>query len=225
MHFDDGESRAQYAVLHLDSSFLRLCPTRDSGWGTSIVLLPCLWSGGLLFQGAGVAVHWEARGRDLVLAARGRIGLIDVDLDVRINPPESGHLSAEVRGRAIGTMPLDRREGEAFRLVTLSSMRIGERQWDAKSAYADDRAFALGEPGWTVAPEPRVLATRFGLVGGSSEWKPRAPTVEVELGHRHRIVGWLTRSSDPSGDNVSLWAATPFVARAWRYTIHASRAT
>lgn len=221
--FGDGASRAQYAALHLDSSYFRLCPSPDSGWGTSVVLLPAVWWHKQLLQGAAVAVSWTAEDDGVLLRARGRIALLDVDLEVQISPPADGNLSARVSGRAAGDVHLDPREGEAFRLVTLSSMRVGDRLWDTRSAYADDRAFALGHPGWIVDARSGVLASRLGLVGGTSDWKANAPTVEVELDRPRVVGGWLGRSGDPNGDNVSLWCATPTVSRAWSYTIHARR--
>lgn len=220
LSYADGGGRAQFGALHLDSSYLRLVPSRDSGWGTSIVLLPALWSHGQLIQGSGVAVYWTVAGERLRLAGRGRIGLLVVDLEVEVSPPADGRLSARVNARVGGKMHLDRREGEAFRLVTLSSMRVSERLWDAKAAYADDHRAALGRSGRIFGASASVLAKQLGLVGGTSEWKPNAPSVEIDLDRRRRVGGWLTPGRDPSGDNVSLWVATSTIARAWSYTIH-----
>ena len=223
--FGDGASRAQYAALHLDSSYFRLCPSPDSGWGTSAVLLPALWWHDQLLQGAAVAIDWRSEGSDLLLSARGRIALLDVDLEARVSPPTGSHLSIRVSARTAGEAHLDPREGEAFRLVTLSSMRIDSRRWDARSAYADGRSFSLDQPGWIVDARAGRLASRLGLVGGTSDWKRRAPTVEVELDRPRVIGGWLTRGDDPNGDNVSLWCATSAVQAAWSYTLHAWRTT
>ncbi len=225
MLFGGADSRAQHAALHLDSSYFRLCPSPDSGWGTSAVLLPALWSHGQLFQGAAVAVDWMAEGSSLILRAWGRVALLDVDLEVRLSPPAGGHLSAQVSARATGEAHLDPREGEAFRLVTLSSMRIDDRRWDARSAYADSRTFALDKPGWVVDARSGLLARQYGLVGGTSDWKRNAPTVEVALDRPRVVGGWLSRSGDPNGDNVSFWCATPTVAREWSYTIRAWRSS
>ncbi len=224
MLFGGADSRAQHAALHLDSSYLRLCPSPDSGWGTSAILLPAFWTRGQLLQGAAVAVSWAAKGKDLLLEARGRVALLDVDLEVGITQPTDGRLSARVGARARGEVRPDQREGEAFRMVTLSSMRIDDRHWDARSAYADDRALSLDRPGWIVDARSGLHASRFGLVGGTSEWKRNAPTVEVALDRPRVVGGWLSRSSDPNGDNVSLWCATRTVQDAWSYTIHARRA-
>ena len=223
LYFDDGAGPAQHAALHLDSSYLRLVPSRDSGWGTSIVLLPALWSHEQLFQGSGVAVYWTVEGNRLSLAGRGRVGPLEVDLEVDLSPPAEGHLCARVSARVRGKIHLDRREGEAFRLVTLSSMRLSDRLWDARAAFADEQEYPLGPAGPIVDFRANRRATRLGLLGGSSEWKTNAPTVEIELDRRRSVGGWLTRGRDPSGDNVSLWAATSTIARSWSYTIHARR--
>jgi hypothetical protein len=222
--FGDGDARPQYAVLHTDSSYLRLCPSLDSVWGTSAVLLPAFWWHGALLQGAAVAVHWGVEESSLLLRARGRVALLDVDLEMRLSPPGDGHLRVEVSARAAGDVHPDNRPGEAFRPVTLSSMRIGSRKWDAQRAFADYREYALDQPGWIVDARSGVLASKFGLVGGTSDWKRNAPTVEVELDRRRAVGGWLTRSDDPNDDNLSLWCAADTVPREWSYTLHAWRA-
>jgi len=41
--YGSGEDFPQYAALHTDSGYLRLIPTCDSGWGTSVVVTPSFW--------------------------------------------------------------------------------------------------------------------------------------------------------------------------------------
>src|SRR5689334_2394604 len=42
--YGSGSSFPQYAVLDLSSSYLRMVYSMTSQWGTSVVLLPALWS-------------------------------------------------------------------------------------------------------------------------------------------------------------------------------------
>lgn len=211
----------QYVALHLDSSYFRLCPSVVCGWGTSVVLLPALWSQGHLFQGAPVAVQWKANGDYLRLSARGRVGLLDVDLDMSIAPPSENHISVRVHGKSMGSMPLDHRPGEAFRLVTLSSMRVADHLWDAQAAYANDRYFEVSKNGWVVPQEPELKAQEFRLIGGASSWKKNAPTVGIALDQYRQIAGWRTPSDCTSDDNLSLWATGDATQQSWDYSINA----
>lgn len=213
----------QYCALHLDSSYFRLCPSVVCGWGTSVVLLPAFWSHGRLLQGAPVTVEWEAIGDDLHLYARGKVGRLDVDLDLTLDPPSLGHIIARVHGQSRGEMPLDQRPGEAFRLVTLSSMRVADHLWDACIAYADDKHFEIDRNGWFLPTEPVLQAREFGLVGGTSKWKVNAPTIGIALDRPRQIAGWRTPSDCTSDDNLSLWAAETTSEQTWDYTIHAWR--
>jgi hypothetical protein len=219
-HGRDGHF-PQYAALHLESGYFRLNYGPESGWGTSVVLLPSFWSGGRLHQGAPVQASWTPVCGQLVVDVAGTISGLSANTAVRLNPPAGDSITAAVTVRTRGDMPLDNRPDEAFRLVALSSMRIAADTWDARSAFLGDRPLAIPESGWIVRPPLR--GTRFGLVGGTSTWKRNAPTIEIVLEDRRAISGWVTPRRDQTEDNVGLWAATEGVAREWRYRITARR--
>ena len=216
----EGAEAFQCAAVHLDSGYLRLIPTADSGWGTSVVVMPAFWEGGEYHQGA--PVHAEgmdvdvAEGR-LTLRLRGRIGGLEVRLGVTLRDPAGGAIRAEVEARTEGTVQLDDRPREAFKPVMLSSMRISGTQWDAQGVVTDDAEHAIPAEGWMLAGP--IEARTFGLRGGDSEWKPRAPTVLIEWPEPVAVAGWVTRSEDPNDDNLGLWAATDEVLTEWTYTV------
>jgi hypothetical protein len=69
----------QYAALHTESSYFRLVFGPDSGWGTSVVLLPSFWSGGQYYQGAPITADWKIVGDDLVVSFDGDLSTLHVD--------------------------------------------------------------------------------------------------------------------------------------------------
>ncbi len=226
-------------MLHRRDGFFRLAPPGTT-WGTSAVLPPALWTGGRYVQGAPVVVSWRLAGASLLLALGGAPGGLPFLATVRLGPPgagpgggpEGGVLRAAVRvclGAAGPRLPLDPRPGEGAKLVTLSSMRVSRRRWDAQEALAGGRCLSLpsgagragAKGGWLAWPP--VPASAFALLGGSSAWKVAAPTVGVRLDRRLAVTGWLTPSRNPNGDNLSLWAAAPAFPPEWRYTLTARR--
>ena len=216
--YGSGIDFPQYGVLHLESSFLRLNYGPSSSWGTSIVLLPALWTGGSYRQGAPVDVAWHVEGRDLVLSVTGAIDELDIVLSVRLSPPvKELRFIADVEATVEGSVPLDDRPGEAFKPVVLSSMRISPTVWDAQTACAAKQSYIIPHDGWIVSPH--VVGQTLALIGGTSEWKMNAPSVFVELEQPMTITGWVTPSQDPNDDNVGLWAATNEVLPSWRYRI------
>ncbi|MBU0673409.1 MAG: hypothetical protein KJ950_02045 [Proteobacteria bacterium] len=189
----------------------------DSGWGTSVVLPPSFWAGGTYNQGTAVAATWNTDGGDLLLTFSGTISTLGIEGEVRLSPPADNAIAAQVSVTTNGTVELDSRPGEAFKLVMLSSMHISENNWDAQSAFAEAQTYPLPESGWII--DPSVNGTILGLTGGTSLWKTNAPTVEIVLAQAAQITGWVTGSGDPNDDNLGLWAASDEVLSDWSYTI------
>lgn len=218
-----GSQFPQYAALHLDSSYFRMVYSPQSGWGTSVVLMPAFWSGGRYHQGVPVTASWRTEGSDLLLLLSGTIASLQVSLEVRLSPPVKNSLVARVKTLSVtGNVVVDNRPGEAFKPVMLSSMHISATQWDTRAAYIEGRIYNLPSNGWVVYPAR--TGSRFGLIGGTSSWKTNAPTIEVVL-HQPRplqITGWITYSTNPNDDNVGFWAASSQVLREWQYTLRAT---
>lgn len=235
VHHGAGAHHPQYAALHLDSSYLRLTPGPASGWGTSLLLLPSFWSGGRLRQGAPVTAAWRADGPDLLLAVASAIGGLVVSIDLRLAPPGAAGLTARVAARVTGSASVDDRPGEAFKIVTLSSMRVSPTAWDASAAEVGGRPVAIPSRGWIG--HPPAIATTLGLRGGTSAWESNAPTIGVALDRPLACVGWVSPcqcspritaisdspSADPNDDNVCLWAGSDALLPAWSYTVTAAR--
>lgn len=221
--YGSGGHFPQYAALHLDSSYFRMVYSPQSGWGTSVILMPAFWSAGRYYQGAPVTATWRTEGSDLLLWLTGRISGLQVSLEVRLFPPAPGRLVAQVRTRSVtGTIPLDNRPGEAFKPVMLSSMRISATQWDVQRACVEGCLYSLPTSGWVVSPP--VTGGRLALIGGTSQWKTNAPTIEVVLRSPRplQVTGWVTYSTNRNDDNVGFWAAAPQVLREWQYTLSAT---
>ena len=211
----------QYGLLHLDSGFFRLNYGPASGWGTSVILLPALWSDGVYHQGAPVDATWQVEGAELILTVTGTIASLDVSLTVRLYPPVRNlRILADIEATIEGSAPLDHRPGEAFKPVMLSSMHISATQWDTQAACAAAQSYAIHEDGWIIWPH--VVDQTFGLIGGTSEWKVNAPSVLIELAEPMTITGWVTPSEDPNDDNVGFWAASDSVLSSWSYRIYTS---
>jgi len=214
----------QYAALDLNSGYFRLIPDTSSGWGTSVVLVPCFWSGGAYYQGTRVTCTSLSDGADLVLTVRSSYSIgaatLQAVTQVRLQPPGNRQLFAQVSTTTSGTVPLDHRPGEAFKPVMLSSMHVSATQWDCRQAFLGTAtSSALPADGWVL--QPTTGARRFGLRGGTSVWKPNAPTVEVMLDDAgaSNIAGWVTSSLDPNADNIALWAASTDVLHSWSYKL------
>lgn len=218
-----GARLSQYGVVHTTSSYFRLVYGPSSGWGTSIVLLPSFWSGGVYYQGAPVKVTCRIVNPNLVLTLRGTIHSLTVTVRVVISPPTASSITAQVRATVSGSVSLDTRPGEAFKPVMLSSMHISKTVWDTSRACTDTKCYTIPPSGWIIPPRPVVKSLSFRLVGGTSTWKTNAPTVKITFPVRRQIAGWVTPSSDPNDDNVALWAAANTVLAAWNYTILVSR--
>ncbi len=216
-----GTDFPQYAVLHLNDSYFRLNYGPISNWGTSVILLPALWSGGVYYQGAPVTATTVITGSLLTISVNGTIGGLEISSEVRLWPPKKNEaFNVQVTTNVQGSVQLDPRPGEAFKPVMLSSMHISSAIWDTQAAYACLRTSPIPESGWIF--QPPAYVNIFGLQGGTSTWKTNAPTIEITLDRAMQVTGWVTPSSDPNDDNVGLWAASDEVLPSYSYTITAA---
>lgn len=223
--YGSGTNFPQYGALHLGSSYFRLNYGPNSGWGTSIILLPAFWSNGIYYQGAPITAAWEIVNLDLQLSITGTIAGLTVSTQVTLSPPTDGSITARVTSVATGSVSLDARPGEAFKPVMLSSMNISPSQWDARAAFANCQSFSIPESGWIIQAQPPVTAHNFGLLGGTSDWKTNAPTTWITFEQPMQVAGWATASDNPNDDNVGLWAASNEVLPSWDYTVSVTSAT
>jgi hypothetical protein len=217
--YGSGSDFPQYAALHTDSSYLRLNYGPGSEWGTSIILLPSFWEAGKYYQGAPITVAWRSEGVDLVILFTGSISGLQVRGQIRLTPPAPNLISGAVMVQVHGKANLDHRPGEAFKPVALSSMHISVDCWDVASAQVDLQSFRIPARGWIIRPP--AIGRVFALRAGSSSWKTKAPTLEIELDEGLEITGWKTDSFNPNDDNLSLWAASDRVIHFWQYSFTA----
>ena len=223
--YGSGVDFPQYAALHLRSSFFRMVYSRAAGWGTSVILLPALWSKASCptdyCQGAPVTASWRKSGADLVLSIHGTIATLKVAATVTLTPPAKKTLVAHVSTKVTGTIKLDKRPGEAFKPVMLSSMHDSSTLWDSRTAFIRTRVRRFPPSGWII--HPPVTTRNFGLRGGTSSFKNNAPTVEVTLKQRRPVTGWLKRMNPPNTnkDNVGFWCAANKVLPSWSFSVTA----
>ena len=219
-----GRNFPQYADLDKKSGYLRMINSTAAGWGTSVILLPALWSHASCpadyCQGAPVRASWRTSGPNLVLSVHGTIATLKVAVTVTLTPPSGSTLTAKVTTKVTGTVQLDgNRPGEAFKPVMLSSMHDSATVWDAAAAFTGTGSRPFPPRGWIIHPP---AATRdFGLQGGTSTWKKNAPTIDVTLDRSRPVTGWLTADANPNDDNVGLWCAASKVLPSWSYTLTA----
>ena len=231
--FGSGVDPPQFAALHPKSGYFRLvCKTT---WGTSIVLPPVFWSGGVLTQGMPLEATHYVEGDRLVIDATGNKNGLKVTLRVALSPPGDGRIEAVVDGKCEGAVALDAKPGEAFKPVMLSSMRIGcgadgvSKEWDARAAIVEGRPDlefddTVASHAFFLPPTP-FKVRRFGFRGGKSRFQPAepAPTVEILFPDPVQIAGYRTRSCDHDDDNLAFWAGSDTVLSSWHYTITAMR--
>jgi hypothetical protein len=134
--------------------------------------------------------------------------------------PTGACLTARVAARVTGSARLNDRPGEAFKAVTLSSMRVSATAWDASAADVDGRLLTIPRRGWIG--DPSATATTLGLRGGTSAWKRSAPTIVVALDRPLACAGWVSPSTDPNDDNVGLRAGSDHLLSRRRYTVTAA---
>jgi hypothetical protein len=217
--YGSGGGLPQYAVLDLNSSYFRMTYNSDAGWGTSIVLSPSFWTDGTYHQGSHVDANWEINGSDFVISIWGTVSELQFQGEIIMAPPYENTLTASVTIEAQGNINLDERPGEAFKPLMLSSMHISEDVWDAQTAYVDSQSYAIPVSGWIINPPD--TGSKFGLVGGTSDWKVDSPTIEVLLNKNMIITGWVEPSNDPNDDNVGYWASSDEMLTEWSYSIYA----
>lgn len=175
------------------------------------------------YQGVPESFSYAASvvGETLYVDCKAEILGVQVDLDISFSPPAEGKFDARVWVEAV--FPEDfflAPRFDAFKPVMLSSMRISETLWDCVTAVAGEQLVDVPYEQGLVLEMP-VLADSFALVGGTSDWKEHAPTIEIELNQEMEIQGFVTASEDPNDDNIGYWAATPGAIESWAYTVHA----
>jgi len=222
--YGSGTNFPQYAVLDESSGHFRVINSTTAGWGTSVILLPALWSKASCpadyCQGAPVRATWQTSGAKLVLSVHGTIATLKVAVTVSLTPPAHGTLVARVSAKVTGTVTLDsNRPGEAFKPVMLSSMHDSSTVWDARDAFTGTHVHQFPPSGWII--HPPVTTADFGLQGGTSSWKKNAPTIELTLTRKQPVTGWLTADANPNDDNVALWWAASKVLPSWSFTLTA----
>lgn len=221
--YGSGTNFPQYAVLDLRSGYFRMVYSTTSGWGSSVILLPALWSKTSCptdyCQGTRVTSTWRRSGTDLTLSVHGTIATLKVAVKVTLTPPVGNQFAAHVSTSVAGTVRLDHRPGEAFKPVMLSSMRVSPTQWDTRSAFTGTRIYRLPTSGRII--HPPAFSRDFGLRGGTSSWKKNAPTIEVIVDRRLPVTGWVTQLSppDPNDDNVGFWCVASRVLSSWSFTV------
>lgn len=214
-----GSAGLQYAALHTESGYFRMNAGAGSAWGSSIVIVPCIWSGGRYFQGAPTTATWRADGANLLISFAATVSTLSVHGEVRLEPPAQNALTATVTVSVDGNAALDTRPGEAFKPVMLSSMHVAGDVWDARVAFVDAQVLEIPTEGWLI--QPGIRTTFFGLTGGTSNWKTNAPTIDVLMDQNLQVTGWVTRSTNPNDDNVGFWAASEDILRRWQYRLRA----
>ena len=214
-----GTYYPQCAAFHLNSGYFRMNYATGSGWGTSIVVLPSLWSNGTYYQGAAVTVgELGVDQGDLIVPFTGTIATLSVRGSIRVKAPANDAVQAAVTVSDVtGYVTLDNRTGEAFKPLLLSSMRIDADHYDASAAFVGTQDFTIPSNGWMITPP--ASGAHFGLRGGTSSWKIDAPTVEIDLPQAMPVTGWVTSSTNPNDDNIGMWSASDTIMRAWTYTI------
>jgi len=221
--YGSGVDFPQYAALHLRSSFFRMVYSRAAGWGTSVILLPALWSKASCptdyCQGAPVTASWRRSGSSLVLSMHGKIATLKVAATITLTPPANRTLIAHVSTKVTGTIKLDKRPGEAFKPVMLSSMHDSSTMWDSRAAFIGTRVYRFPSSGWII--HPPVTTRDFGLQGGTSSFKKNTPTIEVVLSGGRPVTGWLQKTSNHKNDNVGFWCAANKVLSSWSFSVTA----
>ncbi len=224
--YGDETSSPQYAALHKNSGYFRLIPTTDSGWGTSVVIVPSFWEETLsadvgktpvYHQGTPITVTYKTQGDDLLFNYSGTIYGLSFIGTILLNPPANDAITATVDVTTTGDINLADKPDEAFKPVMLSSMHESSTIWDCSEAFIGSNTYPIPTSGWIVSPA--VSNTQFGLKGGTCEWKTNAPTIEININQAMPATGWVTESTDPNDDNVGFWAASDQVLRSWSYTI------
>lgn len=198
--YGSGTNFLQYAALHLNSSYFRMNYGPESGWGTSVVIMPSFWESGEYYQGAPITYECAVENDNFIITIRGSLLNLHASGKICIFPPSGNSIVAEVSMNTTGDLNLDNRPGEAFKPLMLSSMHISTEMWDAESAFVSMQSFTIPASGWIISPS--ITGKVLGLKGGTSTWKTNAPTIKITLIESMPITGWVQPSSNPNDDNV-----------------------
>ncbi len=161
-------------------------------------------------------------GEDLVFNYSGVIAGVSVSEVIRFSQPEDRQFVANVTATtdAPDVINLANRPGEAFKVACFSSMRISENSWDAHEVTIGSTRMDLPfTEGWIQ--QPPIVTNEFSLLGGTSDWKENAVTMEIAMDGAYEITGWVTGSNNPNDDNIKLWAAKNEALSRWSYRITA----
>jgi len=93
--YGSGTSYPQCVAFHA-SGYLRLVCGPGCTWGTSIVIVPALWAGGMYHQGAPTTASWTTENGDLLISYSATIAGLAVSGQVRVSPPGVDSISATV---------------------------------------------------------------------------------------------------------------------------------
>lgn len=213
----------QIFALHKNDGAMRLTYLPDGSWGTAVYPLG-YWHDDYYVKGITIDnFDYHEQSSNLVLELTASTQDIDtIDYIITLYPPQDNSTRANVEMTISNTIELDNRpvQGETFQLAVLASMNIGNNLWDAKQAYA----------GVTVVDTPdsefifdNVIRTRkFGLIGGTSDWKENAPTIKIISDRDVYIQGWVTPSTDTDDDNIGMWGGQDEMVLSWSYAVEST---
>jgi hypothetical protein len=233
----------EYAVFDTGSSYFRLVPDTSSAWASSLILNPAYWSNGSLNQGGSLTLQsHEIVNGNLVLTFTGYIGSLGTASKVTIHPPATAvtgtnavnSIEADVDVTVSGSVTLDQRPGEAFKIVQVSSMHDSDAIWDNQYIQsASGKKFEYPNvTGWVIADN--VVSTKnFLLQGGISSWQQQssnglaAPSIAVTLDKARPVLSYQTADNNPNDDNILVWTASDnngeTVQSHWTYSVKAQR--
>lgn len=219
-YYSNG-SYPQVFALHKNDGAMRLTYLNGGGWGTSVYPLG-YWHNGYV-KGIDISgFSYHEQGSNLVLeltAFTQDIGTINYI--VTLYPPEDNLTKAKVEMAISNTIELDNRpvQGEAFQLAVLASMNVDNNLWDAKQAYAGEIIADIPDSEFIF--DNVTQTTKFGLIGGTSEWKENAPTIEIISDRNVYVQGWVTSSTNPNDDNIGMWGGLDEAVLSWSYEVKA----
>jgi hypothetical protein len=231
------------AEFDMGSSFFRLSPDSSTAWASSILLNPAYWSNNIYNQGGTLTLqsHSVVNG-NLVLNFTGIIGSLSTASTVTIHPPAMAvtgtnavdSIQADVSVAVTGSVVLDQRPGEAFKVMAVSSMHDSDTVWDNQYIQSGSGSkFTYPDAGGWIVPNGAVTANNFLLQGGISNWQTQsssgraAPTISVTLDKARPVLARDTADTNPNHDNVEAWAASDndgeTVQSSWTYSVKAQR--
>ena len=159
---------------------------------------------------------------------------LTTSVTVRVHPPSSGRIVAEVSARTVqdppGSVVPVARSAETVKPALLSSMAAATDVWDASAFYAGATSVSPLPPSGWIFPTP-VEASAFGVRGGTSRWqrltsggKP-APRVEIQLATPAPVNGWVSApvapsaTPNPNDDSVGGWWSVDEMPASWTYRV------